>query len=106
MVDGTPLSGAVITLEPLSGTPGPNASSHVFDGRFAFDADSGLLGGRYRVRIAMLPAEILQTLPDEQRGKLPPKNAVVDPRFDRNSKLECELSRGQANVFNFEITFL
>lgn len=105
-VGGQPLSGAVITLEPLRGTLGPNASASIFDGQFSFRPDAGMVGGRYRVRIAMLPTEILQALPADQREKLPKKNAVVDPNFDRNSNLVCELTRGQENVLEFDINFL
>lgn len=103
---GKPLSGAVITLEPIHPTTGPNASAPVFDGDFSFDASSRLEGGRYRVRIAMLPVEIRAGLPPEQQKKLPSESAVVDPSFDGNSKLECELRQGQKNVLTFDIHFL
>ena len=105
-VAGEPLSGAVITLEPMRNTTGPNASAPVFDGRFQVPASAGLHGGTYRVRVAMIPAEMLAKLPAEQAASLPPAGAVIDPLFDAESQLTCELKPYQANALAFAVEFL
>ncbi|QDV44624.1 hypothetical protein Enr13x_44920 [Stieleria neptunia] len=105
-VGGEPLSGAVVTLEPMRQTTGPNASAPVFDGKFQVPAAAGLHGGTYRVRVAMIPAELLGGLPAQQAASLPPADAVIDPAFDAESQLTCELKPGQPNVLAFAVEFL
>ncbi|QEF99140.1 hypothetical protein Mal15_32000 [Stieleria maiorica] len=106
VVDGEPLSGAVITLEPMRGTTGPNASVPVFDGAFEIPASAALHGGTYRVHVAMIPAEILAGLPDPQSKSLPPAGAVIDPAFDADSNLTCQLIPDQTNTLTFAVKFL
>ncbi|TWT49623.1 hypothetical protein Pla22_48200 [Rubripirellula amarantea] len=106
MADGEPLSGAVVTLEPMRQTTGPNASVPVFDGKFEVPASAGLHGGLYRVRVAMIPAEIRKSIPAEQATNLPPDDAMIDPAFDANSDLTCELKPDQANSLSFAVAFL
>ncbi len=105
-VGGQPLSGGVVTLEPISPTTGPNASAPVFAGKFDVPATAGLHGGTYRVRVSMIPAEIRETLPTDQGFSLPPENAVIAPAFDADSRLTCELIPDQQNVLAFEVAFL
>ncbi|MDV6030755.1 MAG: carboxypeptidase regulatory-like domain-containing protein [Phycisphaera sp. RhM] len=105
-VAGKPLSGAVITLEPMRQTTGPNASAPVFDGRFQVPASAGLHGGTYRVRVAMIPTELLAKLPSEQAAALPPADSVIDPSFDAESQLTCELKPDQPNTLAFAVDFL
>ncbi len=100
------LSGAVITLEPISGTTGPNASAPVLEGRFAITAEAGLHGGLYRVRVSMIPKNILALIPNEAGVELPPDNAVIHPRYDANSQLTWQLNRGDENEANFKVEFL
>lgn len=95
-----------MTLEPLSGTEGPNASAPVFHGRFDFKPDAGLRGGTYRVRISMIPLALRETLPPAQAAALPPADAVIDPAFDAKSNLKCELDRGADNTLEFSVSFL
>ncbi|TWU56811.1 hypothetical protein Poly51_27280 [Rubripirellula tenax] len=106
VVRGKPLSGAVITLEPMRETKGPNASVPIFDGRFEVPADAGLHGGMYRVRIAMIPAEIRKAIPADQAKSMPPDDAMIDPAFDASSQLTCELKPDHANALAFAVEFL
>lgn len=102
----TPLSGAVITFEPQPGTAGPNASAPVFDGRFEITADAGLAPGGYVVRIAMMPPELLNALPEAQRASLPKQGSVIAPQFDGNSQLKCELPTESGEPLTYRIQFL
>lgn len=104
--DDEPLSGAVVTFEPIHPTTGPNASVPVFNGKFDLAANAGLHGGDYRVRIAMVPAEIRRGIPTDQVGWMPPDDAVIDPAFDADSNLSCTLKPDQDNVLSFQVEFL
>ncbi len=104
--EGKPLSGAVVTLEPLPGTTGPNASAPVLDGKFRVESDAGLHGGSYRARFEMIPIELRKAIPAEHAGNLPPDDAVIDPDYDANSKQTCKLVAEQENSLEFEIEFL
>ncbi|KAA1260155.1 hypothetical protein LF1_26940 [Rubripirellula obstinata] len=103
--NGKPLSGAIVTLDPMSGTSGPIANTAVFDGEFNIGADAGLHGGKYVARFSMLPPEMRKILPPEQAAKLPPDNAMIGPEFDANSRLFCELTPNTKNELKFEIEF-
>ncbi len=103
---GEPLSGAVITLEPIAGTAGTNASTSIFDGKFRFGPEAELEGGEYQVRFTMIPLGIREALPSEQLEQLPPRDAVIGPEYDGDSHLRCDLKPGQENVLKFDITFL
>ena len=105
-VGNQPLSGAVITLEPIGNTTGPNASAAIFDGKFQFPADAGLHGGRYRVRFSMIPAGIIKTIPNDGSVRLPPADASIAPAYDLHSQLEWELLPQQGNESDFQVEFL
>lgn len=105
-VDGQPVSGVIATLEPIQTTPGQNVSTIAWDGRFYFGPDSGLNGGTYRVRFSMVPEEIRNTVPIEERNHLPSKRAVIAPSFDSKSQLKWTLVDGQMNQKAFPIKFL
>jgi len=104
-VQGEPLSGAVITLEPVQGTTGPALSTPVFGGRFEFTADAGLHGGTYQVRISMVPAELRKNIPESPEYQLPPADAVIDPQYDAQSDITWDLKAGQTNTSEFDVEF-
>jgi hypothetical protein len=104
-VDNKPLSGAIITLEPLGGTTGPNASATIFNGQFEMNSSARLHGGSYRVRISMVPADLLATIPGDGVVALPPPDLVISPAYDADSQLSCELARGQNNPLQFNVEF-
>lgn len=103
---GRPLSGAVVTFEPLAGTTGPNASVGVFDGKFDVPASSELHGGTYRVRVEMMPSELLAAIPQPQQKSLPPTGSVIAPAYDVNSQMQCDLRPGQNDALSYEVEFL
>ncbi|WP_404307104.1 hypothetical protein [Neorhodopirellula lusitana] len=100
---GQPLSGVMITLQPIAPTTGPKASAPVFSGKFDFDKTTGLHGGSYRVRFSLMPTKIRKTIPVEHATGLPPDNAVIGDQYDERSNLTWELSVNQPNEKNFEI---
>lgn len=106
LVGDSPLTGAVVTLEPIAGTRGPNASAPVFGGQFEIGTETGLSGGKYRVRIAMMPPEIRSTIPADAGYELPPSTAVIDPSFDANSRLACDLDSSSSSKLQFTVHFL
>lgn len=99
-IAGQPLSGAVITFEPQPGTPGPKASSVVLDGQYRVDATAGLRPGQFRVRIAMLPSEMLTSVaPDSAK-------LVIAAEFDSDSKLSVNLQPTESNRADFQVETL
>ena len=104
-VNGRPLSGATIRFDPLPGTKGPKVSAAVFDGVYQVSDKLSMQPGAYRVRIAMAD-ELRPILPAEQLEKLPPEGTSIDPSFDINSTLQCDVVAGQMNQFDFDIHFL
>ena len=105
MVGNKPLSGAFIMLEPVRGTTGTNASASVFNGEFTFGPEAKLSGGTYLVRVSMIPTEIRRKVPTQQIEWMPDDDAVVHPKFDRESQVTCDLVPGQDNTLEFEIKF-
>ncbi|TWU66738.1 hydroxyisourate hydrolase [Crateriforma conspicua] len=101
---GKPVSGVVITLQPVPPTQGPKATALVFDGRFEFGPDAGLTAGQYRVRFSLLPPEFRQAAPEEQRSKFPPVGSVIPAKFDSQSNEIWELKSDQENRSQYEIT--
>lgn len=101
-----PLSGAVITFEPMAGTSGPNASSLILNGDYEIKPTAGLHGGTYRVRVSMVPTEIRKTLADQVNEPLPSAKAVIAPAFDHDSELQCELQHGENAHIDFKVQFI
>lgn len=104
--DGKPLSGAVISLQPVGTTTGPNASTSVLNGKFEFGPVAELHGGTYRVEISILPSEILAKFPASQSADLPPAGSVIQRQFDADSILRCELLPGQTNRLEFNVKMI
>lgn len=104
--DGQPLSAAIVTLEPIRTTTGPNASAPVIGGRFEIPADEGLHGGTYRVRVAMMPDSIVQTMPRDAGFDVPEPGTVIAPAFDADSTLSCDLIPDQPNELTLNVQFL
>jgi hypothetical protein len=99
-IAGQPLSGAVITFEPLPGTPGPKASSVVLDGQYRIEPSAGLRPGQFRVRISMLPSEMLSSVaPDSAQ-------LVIAAEFDSNSQLSADLKTTEPNQADFQVEAL
>jgi len=95
-----PLSGAVITFEPMPGTPGPKASGVVLDGQYRIEPSAGLRPGQFRVRISMLPSEMLSSVaPDSAK-------LVIAAEFDSDSKLRADLQPTESNQADFQVQAL
>lgn len=104
-VAGAPLSGALITLQPIDGTGGPVASAPIWEGAFEFTPESELTGGSYRVRFMLLTPSIRQSLPAAQQAQLPPADAEIAPEFDTRSQLRCQLTPGANPPLDFEVAW-
>lgn len=105
-VDGRPVSGAVVTFEPLEGTGGPKASVPVIEGNYAVPVESRLVGGEYLVRISMIPDEMLGPMRVSLKDPFPPAGSVIAPAYDAQSTLQRSLIVDQPNRFDFEVELL
>ncbi len=104
-VSGQPLSGATITWEPMGATQGPKATASIFDGNYHVDQSANLQPGTFRVRISMLPAEILAKVELPNGQDLPAPNSVIAKEFDSHSQLNVELAAGKENNFDCDVQF-
>jgi hypothetical protein len=107
LADRKPLSGAVITFEPMYQTPGPKASSLIMNGRYQIDLAAGLQPGTHRVRISMLPPEINKRL-DQAIGSQAAnhkKPTVIATKYDSDSHLTAKLSADKENQCDFSVEF-
>ncbi len=106
-VAGQPLSGAVITFEPMEGTRGPKASNSVFNGQYRIDESAKLQPGKFRVRVSMIPPEMLKQLESTTSStefKEAAGRAIAAP-FDTDSQLTAQLSAGSENQVDFQVAF-
>lgn len=104
-VSGKPLSGATITWEPIERTPGPKATAPIFGGSYRIAESANLQPGTYRVRISMLPPELLKKLEKSEGIEIPPPTSVIARQFDADSQLTVELKSGQENQFDCDVSF-
>ncbi|SRR6056297_3167031 len=104
-VDGRPLVGAVITLQPIAPTTGPKATAPIFDGKFEIPRSAELHGGTYLVRFTMMPPELRRQLSVESNVRPPPEDAVIRSDFDSDSRLNWEILPDQENSRRFEVKF-
>ncbi|MEM6365983.1 MAG: hypothetical protein AAF745_16260 [Planctomycetota bacterium] len=104
-IGDSPVSGVVVTLQPIGSTTGRKASAPIFNGEFVFTEDSRLEGGRYRVRFSVMPEELLNGIPEPYRRGIPVSGQVVPLKFDTNSQITWELQAGGANSNAFQIEF-
>jgi hypothetical protein len=104
--NGDPLSGAVVTFEPIEGTGGPKASAPVFDGQYRVEPSAKLRDGQYRVRISMIPESMLKKMRGQNMEGLPPPGSAIRPQFDTETTLRRELSADQPNELSFDVELL
>ena len=103
---GKPLSGVVLTMEPIGQTKGASISAPVIFGQFDIGSRIGLRQGTYQVRFSMIPDEIRASIPPNVSEFVPPRGAAVARRYDTDSQLSWTLNSGDANLQNFEIEIL
>lgn len=100
-LQGEPLSKGTITfLLPDAQTP--TAEALIENGKYSLPAVSGLLPGKYRVRISAI--EEFPITPEEYAaGKQPPPNRERIPaKYNTDSQEMVEVAKGQSQ-FDFKI---
>lgn len=98
---GEPLNKGTITfLLPEAKTP--TAEALIENGKYALPAVSGLLPGKYRVKISAIE-EFVITPEDYAAGKQPPPNRERIPaKYNTDSQEMVEVVKGK-NQFDFQI---
>jgi hypothetical protein len=98
---GEPLNKGTITfLLPEEKTP--TAEALIENGKYSLPAVSGLLPGKYRVRISAIE-EFVITPEDYAAGKQPPPNRErVPPKYNTDSQEMVEVTK-EKNQFDFQI---
>ncbi|MCD0459882.1 hypothetical protein [Roseiconus lacunae] len=103
--DDKPVSGIIISLQPLPPTTGPKATAPVFNGKFEFGEQANLHGGKYRVRFTALPSSLLSQVPPESSEGIIAPGQSIHPDYDVNSTETWELKPGEENTADFEVEF-
>lgn len=106
-VAGEPLSGAVITFQPIEGTSGPKASAPVFDGNYRIEPTAKLRPGTFLVRVSMLPPEMIKQLGPQLSIDSAAVNSgrVIAAQFDSESKTTVELHDNVENEFHWQVSY-
>jgi hypothetical protein len=102
-LDGYPLAEGAISFRPQPGTQGPTAGAKIKDGTFTIASEEGTFTGTFRVEITasrktgqQRSDQITGTMVDEYEQYLP-------ARYNKESELIAEVTKGGKNEFPFEL---
>ncbi len=101
-LDGTPLAGGMIQLDPAADTKGPGATGEIVQGKFTIERPMGPVAGKYKVKVSGIPPVKIKE--DEQPGGTP--KSVPDPvpaRYNTKSTLETEIPAGGSSTLDFPL---
>lgn len=102
LLGGTPLDKGTITfLAPEGQTP--TAATPIENGKFKLPAVSGLLPGKYRVRISAI--EEFDITPEEYAAgkKAPPNRERVPAKYNTESQEMIDVDAKGKNQFDFDL---
>ncbi len=97
--DGSPLPTGSIEFESESKENGKamHAGGPIFEGKFSFPRDEGLVPGRYKV---IIYAAIAAPQKPEEEGKVPRRD-IIPARYNAESILTAEIKDSGFNVLEF-----
>lgn len=103
--EGKPVATGQIRFFPLSGTPGPGASTKVRDGRYTIGVGPGLTAGTYLVAVMATRPTGRKLRPEpgyEAAGPVAEEESFIPERFNANSQLRVTLGPGE-NSHDFHL---
>lgn len=98
--EGKPVANGQIRFFPLSGTPGPGASTTVRDGRYHVAVGPGLTAGTYLVAVMATRSTGRKLRPEpgyEAAGPVAEEESFIPERFNASSELRVTLGPGENN---------
>ncbi|MFN9414523.1 MAG: hypothetical protein ACK57V_19415 [Pirellula sp.] len=100
-VDDQPLKKGVITLFPI-GT-GTTVGGEIVDGKFSLPADKGPSVGKYRVEIVAFKTSGKKEFDVDLNKQVDVEVQYLPAKYNTNSTLDCEVSKGSNNEFQFNL---
>ena len=101
-LDGAPLAQGSIAFRPLPGTSSPTAGGAIADGNFSLSSDQGPREGKFRVEITA-PRNAGKKMDSKIHAMIDVYEETIHERYNRNSELTAEVTRGGPNRFNFTL---
>ena len=98
--EGKPVANGQIRFFPLSGTPGPGASTTVREGRYTIAVGPGLTAGTYLVAVMATRPTGRKLRPEpgsDAAGPVAEEESFIPERFNANSTLRVTLGPGENN---------
>ena len=97
-MSGQPVDGGNIQFEPLGPNQASASGAMLLAGRYTVPRETGLLPGRYRVRIYWP-----EKASAEQGPNVPVPKERVSARFNVSSELTADVRSGSENTFDFAL---
>jgi hypothetical protein len=104
--DGQPLSCATISWLPEKSTSGTKQTVLIHQGRYEVPPENHLSPGWYRIRVAMLPPEMIEAAIQSNPQLSTFRDRIISPEFDSQSRITHELVAEQDNTFDITVGFL
>lgn len=100
-VDDQPLKKGVITFFPI-GT-GTTVGGEIVDGKFSLPVDKGPSVGKYRVEIVAFKTSGKKEFDVDLNKQVDVEVQYLPSKYNTNSTLDCEVSKGSTNEFQFNL---
>ncbi len=102
MIDSTPLDNAIISFRPLNGEPF-NAGGNVLSGKFYIPQRSGLVPGKYVVRINASIHDPAMPAPPAGERDTRPGVEILPARYNSASELNVNVGGLGKTYFEFQL---
>lgn len=101
-VDEQPLKKGVITLFPIGA--GTTAGGEILEGRFSLPVDKGPSVGKYRVEIVAFKSSGKKEFDVDLNKQVDVEMQYLPAKYNASSVLDCEVTNGSKNVFDFKLS--
>lgn len=100
---GAPLSHGRIEFAPLEKSAATMEGAEVRDGKYSLPVKSGLMPGKYQVRISAVEESQKAQPAEEAPGAGPAPKELIPEQYNVNSKLTAEVTKKGPNTFDFDL---
>lgn len=100
-VDEQPLKKGVITMFPVG--VGTTVGGEILEGRFSLPVDKGPSVGKYRVEIVAFKSSGKKEFDVDLNKQIDVEVQYLPAKYNTNSVLECEVTKGGKNEFEFKL---
>lgn len=100
---GAPLTHGRIEFSPQEKSAGTMEGAEVRDGKYSLPVKSGLMPGKYQVRISAVDESQKAQPAEEAPGAGPAPKELIPEQYNVNSKLTAEVTKKGPNNFDFNL---